>query len=220
MLSAYVTEPKRSANVAIIWMHGLGATAMDMSGLADQLMLTGKSVRHVFLNAPVQPVTINNGVSMPAWYDVFGFNLSYKEDKQGILASEAKIRTIIRLQTERGVSPEQVYLAGFSQGGAMALYTGLNYFHPLGGVIALSAYMPLALECQPILCRSTPIFLGFGTEDTIVLPDWSKATRDWLLRKGYPVTSHSYPMQHSICAQEVQDLSTWFAKVFNQGARP
>ncbi|WED44688.1 alpha/beta hydrolase [Legionella cardiaca] len=207
-------EPQQQAQACVIWMHGLGADASDMSGLAGQLKLGGASVRHVFLDAPVRSVTINNGMSMRAWYDIFDLKFTNREDRQGILDSEEKILKVIHTQIEQGMPSEKIFLAGFSQGGAMALHTALNIKFPLAGVIALSAYLPLALECKPVQPTSTPMFLGFGIYDPLVLPAWSKLTIDWLAEKGYHnLTQQDYPMEHAICVEEINDLSTWFTKI-------
>ncbi|WP_198333278.1 alpha/beta hydrolase [Legionella clemsonensis] len=207
-------EPKQQAVACIIWMHGLGADASDMAGLADQLMLNNTPIRHVFLDAPVRPVTINSGMAMRAWYDIFELRFTTREDKEGILNSEEEILQVIHAQTEQGMPSDKIFLAGFSQGGAMALHTALHLTYPLGGVIALSAYLPLASECRPSLAKGTPIFLGFGTYDTIVLPAWSKMTIDWLLAQGYQNLSwHTYAMEHSICMEEIKELSTWLSNL-------
>ncbi|WP_083500933.1 alpha/beta hydrolase [Legionella brunensis] len=207
-------EPEQQAQACVIWMHGLGADASDMSGLASQLMLDGTSIRHVFLNAPMRPVTINNGIAMRAWYDIYDLKFTNREDQQGILDSEEQILKIVHAQIGQGMPSNKIFLAGFSQGGAMALHTALQMAVPIGGVIALSAYLPLALACKPVLKTDTPIFFGYGTYDTIVLPVWSKLTIDWLLEKTYHnLTWHDYPMEHAICAEEIKDLSEWLANL-------
>ncbi|WP_074881812.1 alpha/beta hydrolase [Legionella jamestowniensis] len=206
-------EPKQQAVACIIWMHGLGADASDMAGLADQLIVN-VPIRHVFLDAPVRPVTINNGMAMRAWYDILDLKFTAREDKEGILSSEEQILQIIQAQMEQGISSDKIFLAGFSQGGAMALHTALHVTYPLGGVIALSAYLPLASECSPSLAKKTPLFFGFGTYDTIVLPAWSKLTIDWLLAQGYDnLKWHTYSMEHSICMEEIKDLSLWLSEL-------
>jgi len=191
-------------------MHGLGADASDMAGLAEQLSLNEVAVRHVFMDAPVRPVTLNNGMLMRAWYDIIGMQLTDREDKEGILGSQLLIQEVIDTQIKEGFSAKQIFLAGFSQGGAVALYTALQRTVALGGVIALSAYLPLAIDCQAALPKDTPVFIAYGQYDPIVLPIWTKQSADWLVAKGYnQVTLHNYLMEHAICAEEINDLSNW-----------
>lgn len=209
-LNVYIKEPQQQAQACVIWMHGLGADASDMSGLAGQLMLNDVAIRHVFLDAPIRPVTLNSGMQMRAWYDIIGLQLTDREDREGIIKSQTHILKIVDSQVAQGFSSNQIFLAGFSQGGAMALYTALQMFTPLAGVISLSAYLPLAAECKLELPKNTPMFLAYGRYDPLVLPVWSKQTVDWLVTSGYcNLTAHDYPMEHAICAEEIKDLSSW-----------
>ncbi len=205
-----VIEPREKAQACIIWMHGLGAGADDMAGLAKQLPLS-TPVRHVSLNAPIRPVTLNQGMPMPAWYDITGVTLTDREDKAGILASEAAILKAIDAQIAEGLAPEQIFLAGFSQGGAMALFTALRSNLTLGGALILSAYLPLATECeQPKLDKKTPMFIASGRLDPIVLPTWTNQTVDWLRNQGFEaLTVRNYQMEHSVCIEEVQEMTAW-----------
>ncbi|NSL18412.1 dienelactone hydrolase family protein [Tatlockia micdadei] len=202
-------KPQQQAHSCIIWMHGLGADASDMAGLAEQLRLDDLSLRHVFLDAPIRPVTLNNGMAMRAWYDIMGMKLTDREDSEGIQQSAKFIHEVIDSQIKDGFSSEQIYLAGFSQGGAMALYTALHMPTALAGVIALSAYLPLADKCRTDLTKTTPIFMAGGQYDPIVLPIWTKQTAEWLSAAGYQVSMHNYLMEHSVCAEEINDLSHW-----------
>lgn len=205
-------EPQQQAQACVIWMHGLGADASDMAGLAEQLSLDDVSVRHVFMDAPIRPVTLNNGMAMRAWYDIAGMKLTDREDKAGILESQALIRQVIDSQINDGFTAKQIFLAGFSQGGAMALYTALHLTIPLAGVIALSVYLPLAAECKAELPKNTPIFIASGQYDPLVLPVWTKQTADWLVAANYSkLAFHSYLMEHAICAEEINDLSNWLS---------
>lgn len=207
-----VSEPNETARACMIWMHGLGADGQDMAGLVRELPLT-IPVKHVFLDAPVRPVTLNNGMPMRAWYDITGVSLTAREDKVGILDSEQRIVTVIEEQSALGFSSEHIILAGFSQGGAMALFTGLRYAQPLGGIIALSAYLPLANECVPTTSAIPPLFLALGTQDMLVQPAWTRQTRDWLVSKGAKaIPMHEYPMGHSVCVEELNDLARWLAR--------
>jgi phospholipase/carboxylesterase len=213
VLSVYMKEPEAPAQASVIWMHGLGADASDMMGLADQLTLPETALRHVFINAPVRPVTLNNGMVMPAWYDILGMELVDRQDKKGIEESELIIRKVVDEQFNNGFSYNQIFLAGFSQGGAMALHTALQITERLGGVIALSAYLPLAEHRRPQLNKQTPFFIGYGRTDPLVLPKWVEMSKDWLLNNGYTsVTSYQYPMEHSICMQEIRDMSLWLSQ--------
>ncbi|KGP62475.1 carboxylesterase [Legionella norrlandica] len=206
-------EPLEKAQACVIWMHGLGADSSDMMGLAEQLTIQDMALRHVFLDAPSIPVTLNGGMVMPAWYDIHGLELVDKEDKEGIEQSELLIRKIIDAQLNYGFKLHQIFLAGFSQGGAMALHTALHMSGRLGGIIALSAYLPLAKYNKPQMDKSTPIFMGAGQFDPLVLPKWTQQSKDWLLTKGYTeVSLYQYPMEHSICFEEIKDLSLWLNK--------
>lgn len=194
----------------VIWLHGLGADGGDMAGLAQELVLR-ESVHHVFMDAPVRPVTLNNHLPMRAWYDILGMNLTDREDKVGIMQSEAEMLAVIAEQKHAGFSSQQIFLAGFSQGGAMALHTGLRLAEPIGGIVGLSTYLPLAAECTPNLARSTPIFIAGGKFDPIVQPAWTRLTVDWLRGQQFEQLTYSeYAMEHAVCREELNDLSAWF----------
>ena len=219
LLNVYVKAPQQPAQACIIWMHGLGADAQDMAGLAEQLPVS-VAIRHVFIDAPVRPVTINNHMPMRAWYNITGMKLTDREDEAGILQSEALIRQVIEDQIAEGFVSEQIFLAGFSQGGAMALFTGLQTTHPLAGIITLSAYLPLAAICRMSLHNSTPVFAAAGQYDPVVLPIWTKQSIESLKSRGFQhITWHEYPMEHSICAEEVKDLALWLDKQVASCAR-
>lgn len=211
-MSVYVKDPKGQAQACVIWMHGLGADSSDMMGVAEQLT-SAVSLRHVFINAPMRPVTLNNGMVMPAWYDILGMKLTDREDKVGIEDSEALIRHTMKEQEQAGFTSDKIFLAGFSQGGAMALHTALHTKGRLAGVIALSAYLPLANHTKPILDKNTHFFIGSGLYDPIVLPAWTKQSQEWLTKADYKnITTHTYPMEHSICYEEVKDISSWLTQ--------
>lgn len=206
-------EPSAPAQACVIWMHGLGADASDMAGLADQMTVANVALRHVFINAPMRPVTLNNGMVMPSWYDIIGFELTDRQDKAGIEQSELVIRKVMDEQLNDGFVFEQIFLAGFSQGGAMALHTALHTAARLGGIIVLSAYLPLADHTRPKLDKRTPIFMGSGTFDPLVLPKWVEMSEDWLLNNGYTnISKHQYPMEHSVCMEEIKDMSLWLSQ--------
>ena len=209
MLNVYVKEPQQQAQACVIWMHGLGADAQDMVGLVEQLPLT-VAIRHVFLDAPVRPVGLNNNMPMRAWYNILGMKLTDREDSEGVRQSEGLIRQVIDTQLTEGFTSDQIFLAGFSQGGAMALFTGLHMPSLLAGIIVLSAYLPLASECKIVLDPSTPMFIAGGIYDPLVLPSWTKKCVDSLQSQGFKqVASHEYPMEHSICAEEMRDITNW-----------
>lgn len=211
MLNVYIKDPSSAAQACVIWMHGLGANANDMKGLVAQLPLD-KPVRHVFIDAPVRPVTLNNRMPMRAWYDIVGMKLTDREDREGIFQSEAMIRQVIENQLKDGFQSTQIFLAGFSQGSAMALFTGLRSPKPLGGIIALSGYLPLVSDCTSILDKRTPMFIACGRFDPVVLPDWTKQSYDWLKACGFQnLAWHDYPMEHNICVEEIRDLAHWFS---------
>lgn len=188
-------------NTTIIWLHGLGASGDDFKPIAEELNLPG--VRTVFPDAPIRPITINNGMRMRAWYDIAYNDLQLVEDETGIRASSQAIIDLI--EQEQG----QVFLAGFSQGGAIALYTALTYSKPLAGVIALSTYLPLKTKLMPAN-TSLPIFMAHGTEDTVIPLKAASASKECLKEWGYSVEWRTYPMPHSVCPQEIQDIRQWF----------
>lgn len=214
-----IQESRSPAKACLIWMHGLGADSMDMEMLVHNLPLSDLPLRHVFLNAPIRPVTLNNGIEMRAWYDI-PHNFSIKdEDQPGILASMAGIHAIIEAQIQDGIPANAIGLAGFSQGGAMALHAGLHYEKPLAGIAALSAYIPLSNTINrtlPLMQKKTPCFIAAGLQDNIVHYDWSKASEAHLQHAGYDdIDFYAYPMEHCICVDEMRDLSAWIRKYFN-----
>lgn len=211
MIEEYTAiETGPNPRFCLIWMHGLGADARDMQGLAEALP-TELALRHVFLDAPIRPVTLNAGMPMRAWYDIEGLTLESREDKVGLLDSEQCIKAVMMQEMARGLYPSQIILAGFSQGGAMALFTALRTKEPLGGVIALSSYLPLAALCMPpCLSEKTPVFMGWGQFDDVVSPVWTKQSAHFLQEHHFKRLSlHDYPMAHAVCAQELSDIGQW-----------
>ena len=203
------TGPKPQA--AVIWLHGLGADGHDFEPIVPELELA-KPVRFVFPHAPVRPVTINNGMRMRAWYDIFQFG-GGREDEQGLRASQKLVEEMIRAQ---GLPPEKIVLAGFSQGGAIVLQTGLRYAERLAGIMALSCYLPIAstvaAERNPAN-RSIPIFMAHGAYDDIIPIQRAQQSRAALEKLGYPIEWHDYPMPHSVCAPEIAHISAFLSKV-------
>jgi phospholipase/carboxylesterase len=200
-----------SPELAVIWLHGLGADGHDFEPIVPELHLR-RRVRFVFPHAPVRPVTINGGHRMRAWYDVFGFGAGAREDEEGIRASAAALGTLIDREVARGMAPERIVVAGFSQGGAIALHAALRESRRLAGVLALSTYLPLAgtLASEKSAAHSPlPIFLAHGSDDPVLPIGLAVATRRALEAEGYAVDWHAYSMPHSVCAAEVADIAAW-----------
>lgn len=204
---------------AIIWLHGLGADGNDFAPLVPQLRLPGEhGIRFVFPHAPIRPVTINNGMPMRAWYDILATDLVRREDAPGIQASHKRVQALVDNENARGIPTENIVLAGFSQGCAMALYTGLRLDRQLAGIMGLSGYLPLAdqLEAQRHAANhDTPIFLAHGTLDPVVALARAQATHQQLQQLGYNVSWHTYPMPHAVCPQEIVDIAQFLMRVLN-----
>jgi phospholipase/carboxylesterase len=201
----------------VIWMHGLGADGHDFEPIVPELVRPGeRALRFVFPHAPVRPVTLNGGYRMRAWYDIASIERGAAQDEPGIRGSHGAIETLIRRENERGIPSNKIVLAGFSQGGAMALYSGTRYPDKLAGIMGLSCYMLLETKFtaeRVAANHSTSIFLGHGTQDPIVSPLLGDATRKLLEAEGYAVEWHSYVMPHSVCPQEISDIAAWLRKV-------
>ncbi|MEO8118523.1 MAG: carboxylesterase [Rhodoferax sp.] len=202
---------------AVIWLHGLGADGNDFAALVPELDLKPcPPIRFVFPHAPSIPVTLNSGYVMPAWYDIAGADLVSRQDAAGIQKSARALSLLIEHEISRGIPARNIVLAGFSQGCAMALHTGLRFPQRLAGIMALSGYLPLAdtfaAERAPVNA-DTPIFMAHGSMDPVVIPARGEASRDLLSELGYAVQWHSYPMQHSVHPREVADISAFLASV-------
>jgi len=203
-------ETGPSPQAAIIWMHGLGADGHDFEPIVPELRMPATpAVRFVFPHAPMQPVTINRGAVMRAWYDVTGDG---RQDEAGIRASQARVEALIARERARGVGAGAIVLAGFSQGGAIAIQTGLRHPERLAGILALSTYLPLpdtlAQEASKAN-RDIPIFMAHGTQDPVIPLTWAGRSRDHLTALGYAVEWHEYPMPHAVCAEEIADTARW-----------
>lgn len=205
---------------AVIWMHGLGADGNDFVPIVNELNLSGApAIRFVFPHAPMMPVTINNGYVMRAWYDVSMGDLEGKTkraDEKGVRQSQAQIGALIEREVSRGIASKHIVLAGFSQGGAIALQTGLRYPEALAGVMALSCYLPcadsFAAEASAAN-RTMPLMIAHGTQDPVVAYTMGKSSSDLLVKAGYAVEWHEYPMPHSVCLEEVRDIGAWLTRV-------
>jgi phospholipase/carboxylesterase len=217
MLQTIEVETAPKPNAAVIWLHGLGADGHDFEPIVPELVPRGtKNWRFVFPNAPIRPVTINGGMPMPAWYDIMGLDRKVAEDASGFKETDLAIRELIAREVSRGIPTERVVLAGFSQGGAVSLYTVPRLGQTLAGVIALSCYLPrettLAAERTPAN-DSTPIFMAHGQADPMIPILLGLKSRDFLLKAGYPVEWHDYPMAHSVCPAEIADIRNFLSRV-------
>ena len=217
MLQTIEKETGANPTVSIIWMHGLGADANDFVPLIPELDLAGlPAIRFIFPNAETMPVTINGGYVMRAWYDIVATDLGRQEDEAGLRASQAKIEALIARENARGIPNQRIILAGFSQGCAMTLQTGLRQTKPLAGMMCLSGYVPIAdkaaAEHTPE-SKQTPVFLVHGRMDPVIPIARATASRDLLVEWGYNVEWHEYAMQHSLCQEEVDHISAWLKKV-------
>jgi len=201
----------------ILIMHGLGADGRDFVPIAEQLDLSSVGpVRYLFPNAPVMPVTINGGYEMPAWYDILAADLVRREDEAGLRKSQASIEALLEREKARGIPASRIVVAGFSQGSAMALMVGLRHAEALAGIVGMSGYLPLAdltLAERSAASLKTPIFLAHGSRDGVVTLPRATASRDALKAMAYAVDWHEYPMEHSVCPQEVSDLQAWLQRV-------
>ena len=214
-LETVTVETGPDPTFTIIWMHGLGADGHDFEPLVPELVESNPpAVRFVFPHAPVRPVTINNGYAMRAWYDIVGIDRRAAEDVAGIQASAAAIGSLIEKENERGIAASHIALAGFSQGGAMALHVGTRHPQRLAGIIALSCYLPqagrLATE-RSDANLSTPIFMAHGSQDPVVPYALGDDSHHRLISNGFAVEWHSYPMPHALCEPEVSDLRRWLS---------
>ncbi|MCF8157392.1 MAG: dienelactone hydrolase family protein [Rhodoferax sp.] len=215
-------ESAPNPSAAVIWLHGLGADGNDFAALVPELDLEGcPPIRFVFPHAPSMAVTLNGGYVMPAWYDILGANLVDRQDATGIQKSEQAVKALIENEVARGIAYDRIVLAGFSQGCAMALHTGLRLPHRLAGIIALSGYLPLADRFANERMQAnahTPVFMAHGTQDPVVVLARGENSRDALTAMGHPVQWHTYPMQHSVHPREVADISAFLKQVLGDAA--
>jgi phospholipase/carboxylesterase len=219
LLDAITHETKGPIDACVIWLHGLGADGNDFAGITNQLQLPENlGIRFIFPHAPKRPVTLNNGFMMRAWYDIYSLNDLNEEDRAGILSSEQSITQLIHQQLAAGISASRIILAGFSQGGALALHTGLHFPRPLGGILGLSTYLPLLkhFDVQKLTHnQEMAIFLAHGRLDDILPYALGEITRDLLQKAGYCIEWHSYPIAHQVCLPEIADISRWLQKILD-----
>lgn len=217
MLETVEIETGRKPTGTVLWLHGLGADGHDFAPIVPQLVERHeRPLRFVFPHAPVRPVTINGGAAMRAWYDILGFGRGFPHDEAGIRASDGEVRALIQRENQRGIATNRIVLGGFSQGGAISLFSGPRYPEKLAGIMALSCYMLLEDLLPAERTRvnyQTPIFLAHGTQDPVV--DFRRGTeaKQLLEAGGYPVEWHAYTMPHSVCPQEIADIAGWLRKV-------
>lgn len=213
-------ESGPSPQYAVIWLHGLGADGSDFVPVAQSMRLPFP-VRYIFPHAPAQPVSINGGYVMPAWYDIAHTDLGRQPDEIGLRTSQAEVEKLISQEIQRGIPADRIFLAGFSQGGAVVLQTGLRHAHKLGGILALSTYLPLPQKAATELSdsgRQTPVFMAHGEQDPIIALTLGKISADNLSAMGLQVSWHVYPMPHSVCDQEIRDIESWLGQHMHRPA--
>ena len=204
------TAPNPDA--CIIWLHGLGADGNDFAGIVPQLQLPAElRIRFIFPHAPYRPITLNNGYVMRGWYDLESLHIGAAEDAIGINEAMEQLSEFITQQISAGISPSRILLAGFSQGGAVILYTALRLPVNIGGLMALSTYLPLVGNplSEIVARRELPIFMAHGKDDEVVQYQYGVQSRDWLQQQGYTVEWHAYPMAHSVCPEEISHICSW-----------
>jgi len=216
-LPAIVSNPKSDVRYSVIWLHGLGASGDDFAPIVAELGIQEElGIRFIFPHAPQIPVTINNGFVMPAWYDIYEMDLMRKADSTGIEQSRNIITEMINDEIEAGIAAENIVIAGFSQGGVVALETGLRFNQPLAGIMALSTYLPNP-DDFPIAEQSangeTSIFYGHGDFDPVIPLVQATTSQQFLTQAGYQIEWHQYPMEHSVCPQEIGDIKNWLISV-------
>jgi phospholipase/carboxylesterase len=217
MLDTIEVQTAANPNAAVIWLHGLGADGHDFEPIVPEIVQRGERAwRFVFPNAPVRPVTINGGMSMRAWYDIKGLDRNATEDAAGFRDTDSQIRQLIAKEVKRGIPTNRIVLAGFSQGGAVSLYTVPRFPEKLAGVMALSCYLPgrgsFSIERSPAN-DSTPIFMAHGRGDATLPMSLGVHSRDWLQSQGYKIEWHDYPMAHAVCAAEIADIRDFLFRV-------
>lgn len=207
---------------SVIWLHGLGADGHDFEPIVPELRLPPElSLRFIFPHAPVRPVTINNGMAMRAWYDILTFDRDGPSDDEGVRASGQLVDQLIEKELARGIAADKIVVAGFSQGGAIALHAALRSRHKLAGLMALSAYLPIshAFEDEVVKAAASghtelPIFMAHGSLDPVLPMALGRDSADLLLAHGYRVEWHAYPMAHSVCPEEIEDIRNWLLSVY------
>ncbi|MDE2343928.1 MAG: alpha/beta fold hydrolase [Betaproteobacteria bacterium] len=213
LLPALELVTNHNPTASVIWLHGLGADGYDFVPIVKELQVPDAlPLRFIFPHAPLQPVTVNNGMVMRAWYDVSYDGLERRTDDNGVLRSAAAVEALVAREIARGIPPRRIVLAGFSQGGAVALTLGTRFGKRLGGIMALSTYLPMLDELSGAASpenRDIPIFMAHGIQDNVIPLNMAEASRTRLSELDYPVEWHTYPMAHSLCMEEVEAISAW-----------
>lgn len=217
LLETIQLETGPNPTASVIWLHGLGADGSDFVPIVRELDLSGcPAIRFVFPHAPVMPVTVNGGYRMRAWYDILGAEIVQRQDEAGLRKSQAAVEELIAQEKSRGIASEKIVLAGFSQGCAMTLQTGLRYPEKLAGLLCLSGYLPIYEKVtaeKHAANQDTPIFMAHGRQDSVVPFQAAALSRDFLKALGYRVEWHEYAMPHSVCPEEIDDIGHWLRKV-------
>lgn len=217
-LQTVEVETGGQPEAAILWLHGLGADGHDFEPIVTELNLPFP-VRYIFPHAPVRKVTINNGMAMRAWYDIYSFDRGGPVDEAGMRDSQTRIEALLEREAQRGVPPENTVMAGFSQGGAIALQTALAYPQKLAGIMGLSCYLPLQDGFENYCSeenQATSVFLGHGSMDPVLPQALGENARDFLIEHGYAVEWHSYPVAHGVCPPEIRDVARWLTQVLGK----
>jgi len=209
-------ETGASPSAAVIWLHGLGADGNDFAPIVSELQLPNSlHIRFIFPHAPVQPVTCNGGYAMRSWYDIFSLEDFEHEDEAGLIASRQRLCALIEKENQRGIPTQRIVIMGFSQGGAVALYSGLRHTQPLAGIGALSTYLPLHKTSHDGYSKENqdvPIFMAHGIHDPVVKYEYGKKSCELLQGMGYKVRWKSYAMEHNVCAEEISDIGAWLTE--------
>lgn len=202
---------------SVIWLHGLGADGHDFEAIVPELRLpAGVALRFVFPHAPVRPVTVNGGMAMRAWFDIKSFDTEGRADADGVVESGRALERLIDRELARGIDASKIVIAGFSQGGAVAIHTMLRTSHNLAGLLALSTYMALPGDTENATSRKDlPIFMAHGAIDPVLPQSMGRASADRLISAGYAVDWHEYPIAHAVCPQEIADISQWLSAVYS-----
>jgi len=215
-----IIETSENPTAAVIWLHGLGADGNDFVPIVPELGLPDDlGIRFIFPNAPLQPVSCNGGYVMRSWYDIYSLDDFDREDKNGLMQSQQTVEQLIQNENNRGINPDRIILMGFSQGGAVVLHTGLRHSQRLAGIGALSTYLPLrgdVIKEKHQANADVPIFMAHGSHDQVVRYEHGDASCKLLQQLGYSVDWFSYPMEHNLCAEEIDDISTWIQHVLSR----
>ena len=215
LLPCIENETGANPRHAVIWLHGLGADGNDFAPIVPELVdPQWPPLRFVFPHAPVRPITINGGMAMRAWYDISGQEIAQRQDEAGIRASIAQVGELIEREITRGVPAANILLAGFSQGGAIVLSGGIRHAQRLGGIVALSTYLPMAEKTDAeasVANRDVPVFMAHGMLDPTISHALGEMSRNYLVQRGYAIDWHAYPMAHQVCMEEIADLRRWMS---------